>query len=195
MIRKIKAKRKRKNPYLVEHGYHFTDSNNLESIMEKGLVPGIKGEWWYDFQFGCQKQVADKIYNKKSPIYFSDIPDDKNLPETLKQHFKNSNYDICLKVNVSSLNQTPDIFMLIIDYRCSCFNDEGIQYLVTNNLKDKKIKSLNNQLEKYDYDIPFYALKEDGDEDLQSELIFLTETFVVNQKIPPKYIEEVIKVK
>ena len=47
---------KRKNPFLVEYGYHFTDSNNIESIMEKGLVPGIKGDWWYEYQEGCQKK-------------------------------------------------------------------------------------------------------------------------------------------
>lgn len=197
MIRKVKAKRKRKNPFLVEYGYHFTDEYNLESIMENGLVPGFKNNsWWYEYQDGCRKQIADQIYNKKSPIYFSDIPDDKNLPESLKSHFKNSNYNVSLKVDVSSLNQTPDIFMLIIDYGCSCVRDSlMISYLDVNPLRHKKIKSLTSEIEKYDYEIPFYALKEDGDQDLQSELIFLTGTFVVNQKIPPKYIEEIIKVK
>lgn len=193
MIRKIKAKRK--NPYLVEHGYHFTNSENLDSIMEKGLIPGIKGDWWYEYQDGCRKKVADQIYKKKSPIYFSDILDKKNLPESLRQHFRNSNYDTCLKVNVSSLNQTPDIFMLMIDYECSCNSDGIITYLNTSRLKYQRNKSLVDQLLKYDYDIPFYALKEDGDQELQSELIFLTGTFVVNQKIDPKYIEEVISVK
>lgn len=198
MIRKIKTKSKRKNPYLVEYGYHFTNSENLDSIIKHGLVPGLKnGDWWYDYQDGCRKLIADKIYNKKSPIYFSDIPNDRNLPETLKSHFRNSSYYTCLKVDVTSLNQTPDLFMLIIDYGCNCFREFNSTdyYLIVNSLRHTKIKTLQKQLEKYEYAVPFSALKEDGDHELQSELIFLTGTFVVNQKIPPKYIEEIINVK
>lgn len=203
MIRKVKAKRKRRNPFLVEYGYHFTNSENLDSIMKHGLVPGFRGsqqlndigsDLWYDWLTPDKQKVADYFYNKKSPIYFSDIPDVRNLPETLIQHFKNSDYDRCLKVNVSKLNQLPDLFMLLIDYKFHYSKFKGNEYLsILFASKFKNNKSLTEQLSKYDYELPFDALKHD--EELQSELIFLTGTFVVNERIPPKYIEEIIKVK
>lgn len=182
MIRKTKAKTKnkpkinlkRRNPYLVEYGYHFTNSKNVDSIMKNGLVPGFKNDDYYENLYDCVKKIADRIYNKKSPIYFSDIPSERNLPETLKQHFRSNNYDTCLKVNVSSLNQTPDIFMLIIDYGFTCFNDGLFYYLVADSrLNVKNNKSLKYQLDKYNYELPFYTLKENGDQELQSELIML----------------------
>lgn len=198
MIRKIKTKSKRKNPYLVEYGYHFTSDHRIDSIMKNGLVPGFRGgkkSLFYEFLTGCKKKLIGYFYNYESPIYFTDIPDIRNIPYSLVTHFENENYNKCLKVNVSKLNQLPDLFMLHIDYGCDCTSDNiGNPALNLYPLKHKRIKSLNKVLEKYeDYIVPFYALKED--EYLQSELIFLTGTFVVNEKIPPKYIEEVISVK
>lgn len=185
---KRKVKQKRKNPYLVEYGYHFTNDYRLDSIMEKGLVPGFLNmdHYWE----GCQKKLIEKLY-KKSPIYFSDTPNIKKLSNSLINRFKEAGYNTCLKVNVSSLDQSPDLFMLTYDYGCFCETIDNQHYLITRMLQDYDVK----EIEKYDYEIPFYALKKDGDQELQLELIFLTGTFVVNEKIDSKYIEEVIKVK
>lgn len=196
MIRIIKKKRKRRNPYLVDHGYHFTNSENIPSILEYGLIPGLKNNrksMWYDWLTPCQKKLVGYFYDDKAPIYFSDILDPKNLPETLLQHFKNSDYNRCLKVNTSALNQLPDLFMLVIDHGCQCTSDgRGDYALNMSRLRHKEIKSLNNILNNYDYIVPFYELKEN--EELQSELIMFTGTFVIIDKISPKYIEKVIRV-
>ena len=198
MIRKVKAKRKRRNPYLVEYGYHFTSDHRIDTIMKYGLVPGFRGgknSLFYEFLSGCKKKLIGYFYNYESPIYFTDTPSIKNIPYTLVTHFENENYNRCLKVNVSRLNQLPDLFMLHVDYGCDCTStDNGDFAFWMEPLKYKKIKSLNKVLDKYEnFIVPFYALKDD--QELQSELIFLTGTFVVNERIPPKYIEEIIKVK
>ena len=40
MIKLIK--KRKKNPNLVEYGYHFTRSTDIDSIMKQGLIPGFK---------------------------------------------------------------------------------------------------------------------------------------------------------
>lgn len=190
----IKIKRKRKkNPYLVDYGYHFTNSTNIPSIIKNGLIPGLRNNrdsLWYDWLSPCQKKLLGYFYDNKSPLYFSDILDLRNLPASLIQHFNNNDYNRCLKVNVSKLNQLPDLFMLLIDYKCTCTSDDNGDYALNMyNLKYKKIKSLNNLLEKYDHIVPFNVLK--TNESLQSELIMFTGTFVIVEKISSKYIEKV----
>ncbi len=68
MIR-IKRK-KRKNPYLVDYGYHFTNSENIPSILENGLIPGLKNNrksLWYDWLTPCQKKLVGYFYDDKAP--------------------------------------------------------------------------------------------------------------------------------
>lgn len=186
MIKLIK--KRKKNPNLVEYGYHFTRSTDIDSIMKQGLIPGFKinkNSRWYDWLSACQKKIIGYFYNNKAPIYFSDIPSTKNLPASLVEHFNAHDYNKCLKINVTNLNQLPDLFMLHVDY--------GDYALNVNHLKYKKIKSLDKILEKYKYIVPFYILK--NDEELQSELIFLTGTFIINEKISPNRIEKITNVK
>lgn len=183
----IKVKRK-SNPYISEYGYHLTNSKNLNSILEKGLIPGFHEKNYSPA--GSFAQISRYFYNNKQPIYFLDTPNLNKIPETLQKHFQNVNYNVVLKVNVSKFNQLPDINMLVIDYDFQVIGGFGNSILFSRK-EFKNIKSLNKILKKYDYDIPFEELK--NNEELQTELIFLTNTFTVNQKIDPKYIEEIIK--
>lgn len=188
MIRIKRIYKKKSNPYISDYGYHLTNSKNLNSILKKGLIPGfIEKNYSAAGSFG---QISRYFYNNKQPIYFLDILDLNKIPETLRKHFENSNYNIALKVDVSKFNQSPDINMLVIDYDFQVIGGFGNSLLFSRN-EFKNIKSLNKILQKYDFDIPFTELK--NNEELQTELIFLTNTFTINQKIDPKYIEEVIK--
>lgn len=183
----IRLTKKKHNPILADYGYHATSSKNLKSIKEKGLIPGYFEKKYIDSDL---VKVSSYFYNNKQPIYFADLPDINRIPETLKYHFENQEYDIWLKVDVSDFNQYPDILMLILDFGFRISNNHLFPKY---DIYYEHNKSLTKLLKKYDEDIPFESLK--TDDDLISELILLTGTFVVNQKITPNYIKGVIPIK
>lgn len=193
MKRKIKSKQKlKRNPYIVDYGYHLTSSKYLDSILEKGLTPSNK-----DISFlYIRKAINYLIYDKLSPIYFLDIPDLKKIPKKLKTYFDESKFDILLKVNVSSFNQLPDVYALIADYKFDIFPEPFIDEMRTGKYKlNTVIGRVSKEFQKY--------TNEDGDisiqefiknDDLATETIFFTETFCINEKISPKYIEQIINI-
>ena len=89
--------------------------------------------------------------------------------------------------------------MKLVDYYKQKRTDLGNNYDILDekvaklneNLAKLNIKSLSKEIKKYDYEVPFHALKED--EALQTELIFLTGTFCITKEIPSYYIEEIFK--
>lgn len=176
---------KKRNPIITDYGYHATNSDNMKSIIKLGLIPGFSEKKYTDHDLA---KISSYFYNNKQPLYFADLPDIERIPETLVHHFKKKRYDIWLKIDVSSLNQLPDLLMLVLDFRFHTFNN----VLSAPDLFYKNNKSLTKVLKKYDYDIPFDKLK--TDDDLITELILLTGTFVVNRKISSSYIKDTIPI-
>lgn len=187
MIRKVKAKRKRKNPYLVEYGYHFTNDKDLKSIIKTGLVPGFRKGTRYAYITNILKY----FYNGRQPIYFNINKSTDNWSNGMLAHSENYKYNTWLKVNVRDFNQLPDIFM-ILDYGFEISNNNSI-YLIDPDLYKDEDDDLYELLLKYNFKIPFKNLLKD--KILQSAFINLTKSFCIDQRIPPKYIEEIIKVK
>src|SRR5574338_812744 len=93
--RKYKIKQ-RKNPYIVQYGYHVTKSEYINNILKEGLKPSKK-----DISFlYIRKAINDSIYNGYSPIYFLDLPNLTKIPKKLKEYFKNYKLDTLFKVDV-----------------------------------------------------------------------------------------------
>lgn len=189
----IKRKRKLKhNPYIVDYGYHLTSSDYLESILEKGLLPSKKD---IDYLY-IRKAINYLIYDKLSPIYFLDIPNLNKIPLKLKDYFNQSGFDVLLKVNVSDFNQLPDVYALVADYGFRLYPEPWLVEMQTGRYKqDSTIGRLQKPFKKYanaDGEIPIQDFIKN--EELATETIFFTETFCVNERIPPKNIVEVIRI-
>lgn len=184
----IKRKRKlKRNPYIVDYGYHLTSSNYLDSILEKGLLPKnvIK----------VYNEQIDLYYNYQIPIFFFlEKSIDSIITQYNKEHLKSR--DILLTVNINKFSQLPDI---------PSFLEDPSPFAISN--REQKGIIIWDQIEfedspKYEYfrkyikRKKFYGLSWTdirNDEELQMMMILTTNTFCINERIPPKYIEEIIR--
>lgn len=124
MIRKVKAKRRIKNPYIYDYGYHFTKESLVSSILQNGIR--IKKD-----NFSLNKL----FYNGTRPIYLSSSPNIKNLSIGSKDYLINKDINYVLKINIKNLNQEVDLNSLL--ERDSGF---GIDNIIYDGLKIKNNK-------------------------------------------------------
>jgi hypothetical protein len=122
--RKTLAKRKRKNPYIYDYGYHFTRESLVSSILQNGIR--VKKD-----NFSLNKL----FYNGTRPIYLSSSPNLKNLSAGSKDYLTNKDINYVLKINIKNLNQEVDLNSLL--ERDSGF---GIDNIIYDGLKIKNNK-------------------------------------------------------
>lgn len=185
-------KKSKRNPYVVEYGYHLTHKKELSSILEKGLLPKYRGLQSTSARlYNIQKDV----YKSIRPIYFLTTPDIEkltfNMKEDLIYYLK---YDIILKVEVSNYNQIPDYNCLILDYgfdykRRELYLYPHYHYSFYEELHEL-LKILNKYKNDYQITIPLKELKQN--EKLQKDLINFTKTFCIDEPIPAYKIKEII---
>lgn len=195
----IKTKRRR-NPYLANVGYHVTNSENLQSILDNGFVRKYAENYYYNYSL---LEIADFFFEGRRPVYFLDIDNLDKITPLMKYHFEDK--DLLLKVDVSSYDLQPDYNMLFIDYDFiffdKDFNKESFRkriepyYMGTYNFElEDYPKSLQKVFQKYGKSnehysaIPLRTIKNNNE--IKEELIFFTETFCVNEDIPPSKILE-----
>jgi len=187
-------KKRKKNPYVVDYGYHLTNKDRVSSILEKGLIPKYKG---HNTSYADVYDIQKDLYRNIRPIYFLDIPDVKKLTKQMKVYIHEAGYDTMLKIDVRDYNQVPDYNSLLLDYRFiyrkyQGENEPGLRifkdYVKDN--KFKKILSSYYERDKYEFIIPLSELK--NNEELQAELIYFTETFCVDEIISPDKIKEIL---
>lgn len=197
--RKIKIKRpkrlKRKNPYLADVGYHVTDSKNLQSILDEGFVRKYAENYYHNYAL---LKIADFFFEGRRPIYFLDIDDLNKISPLMKIHLEEK--DLLLKVDVSDYDLQPDYNMLVIDYKFKIFSDikdknfflsireEDLKFSPYQDLKNiffnyGEIKNNGNWC-----CIPLKTIK--NNDEIKEELIYFTETFCINEDIPPSKILE-----
>ncbi len=187
-------KRKRKNPYVVDYGYHLTNRDKVPSILEKGLIPKYKGHATSNMDIN---NIQKDLYQNIRPIYLLDIPNVKKLTKQMKAYIHAiADYDTILKIDVRDYNQVPDYNSLILDYgfeyrKYQNENEPGLR-IFKDKIKDikfKKILSSYGEDDEYEFIIPLSELK--NNENLQAELIYFTETFCVDEIISPDKIKDV----
>lgn len=188
-------KKRKKNPYVVDYGYHLTNKDRISSILDKGLIPKYKG---HDVGNIDINNMQKDLYRNIRPIYFLDIPNVKKLTKQMKAYIHDiAGYDTMLKIDVRDYNQVPDYNSLILDYRFVYrkYNGENEPSLrvYKDHIKDVKFKkTLSSYGKSDDYEIilPLSELK--NNENLQAELIYFTETFCVDEIISPDKIKGII---
>lgn len=206
-------KRRRKNPYLANVGYHATDSKNLESISEEGFVRrriedyyGIPADLFI---------ISHYFFDGYAPIYFLDVADLEKIKNEMKGFI--SQFDLLLKVDVSKYDLQPDYNQLVIDYHFDILDNKGFvsgkrlplkrdvssgKYSIGIYKKDLEYRpydSLQRLFLKYGHEfkhnprtvyqcIPLSVIK--NNDEIKEELIYFTDTFCVNKDIPPSKILE-----
>lgn len=113
--RKALVKKKRKNPYIYDYGYHFTKESLVSSILQNGIR--IKKD-----NFSLNKL----FYNGTRPIYLSSSPNIKNLSIGSRDYLFNKDINYILKINIKNLNQEVDLNSLL--ERDSGFSIDNIIY-------------------------------------------------------------------
>lgn len=136
---------KKRNPYVVEYGYHLTHKKELPSILEKGLLPKYRGKRTDTYSL---MRVQNLLYDSIRPIYFLDIPNIKKLTREMKDYISRMKYDMILKVDIKNYNQLPDYNSLIIDYgfRYQDEPEDNLYYIddyYLNNKQNNLIKILS----------------------------------------------------
>lgn len=191
MIKKPKRKiiKQRKNPYIVQYGYHVTKSEYVDSILREGLKPSKK-----DVSFlHARKAINELIYNGYSPVYFLDLPDLNKIPKKLKDYFRDFKLDVLMKVDVEDFNQLADVYSLFADFNVRLWPEPGFKS--NSELSFDITKNSPKYLKKYVNDDDLIPVKEFiSNEELATETIFHTESFCINQVISPKYIKDIMRI-
>jgi len=187
-------KKRKKNPYVVDYGYHLTNKDRVSSILDKGLIPKYKGHATSNTDIN---DIQKDLYRNIRPIYFLDIPNVKKLTKQMKAYIHDiAGYDTMLKIDVRDYNQVPDYNSLLLDYRFIYRKYRGENEpslrVFKDYVKDNKFKKILSFYgrDEYEFIIPLSELK--NNEELQAELIYFTETFCVDEIISPDKIKEVL---
>lgn len=162
----IKIKR---NPYVINTGYHFTRSSNLNSILDKGISP-IKlheelichientiSEYNENNEKDNIIEITDDdisiieyyLFDRKRPVFLTTTIDiDFDIETYVKSYIKDRN--LRLKLNCSSFDCFPDYHTLLIDHYFKIFLLNEILYLCIDLYKSKISKDIAMYiLEKY----------------------------------------------
>lgn len=189
MKRKTKRNLK-KNPYIVDYGYHLTSHRNLKSILTNGFKRSL-----YKQKSNYERWLLNNlIYGGRSPIYFFTNSDPfKSMSPELEYSLKESEANILLKVDIRSFDQLPDIPHLLDEgsFLLEIPDDINKSYLKLDYWEsDKTQRIFTKYLNLLNYTIPIEKFK--TNENLMIDTIFFTETLCVADEISPKYIKEII---
>lgn len=191
MIKRKSKRKPKRNPYIVDYGYHLTSHRNLKSILTNGFKRSL-----YNKKANYERWLLNNLlYGGRSPIYFftNKNPFDSMSPE-LEYSLKEAEVDTVLKVDVRKFNQLPDIPHLL---------DEG-SFLLE---EGKDLKETYLRLDYWDSErihrifakyflisdkLPVVKFAEN--ENLMNDTIFFTETFCIADDISSKYIIDVDRI-
>lgn len=142
-------RKSRKNPYNI--GYTFTSSDNVKSILKKGLIPtklfsrkdkdhvtSIVSDYDFDSVYKMEESriffIEYYIFNKQRPLFFTNS---ENIEEIIHAHLKDyiRMKNIMIKVDCSEYKQYPDYHTLIIDHYFEIFLHQNTFYFCINAYK------------------------------------------------------------
>lgn len=146
-----------KNPYTTDVGYHFTESSNLNSILDKGIVPvkldkeltSHAENTLLEYNKENKKdniiEIIDEdllfieyfIFDKKRPVF---LTISSNIETSVKDYIESKN--LRLKLDCSSFDCFPDYHTLLIDHYFKIFLLNGILYLCIDLYKSKISKDI-----------------------------------------------------
>lgn len=160
---------KRRNPYMINIGYHFTKSSNLNSILDKGILPirldkelishveNTLSEYNEENKKDDVIEIIDEdllfveyfIFDKKRPIFLTTSDNiNSDIETSIKDYIRNK--DLQLKIDCSSFKCFPDYHTLIIDHYLKIFLSNKSLYLCIDLFKSKISKDIADYvMEKY----------------------------------------------
>lgn len=189
-----KFTRNKKNPFIYEHGYHATLTNNIDNIINNGFIL-YKDPNKYDLFH----EYLKILYNGFLPIYMLSSPYMKENSATLKNYL--SRYKYIFKINVKNLEQLIDFPSLMEDDRRFNMHDDNYIYyeqqrrrgIPDNTLQNFKYPLLKPWFEKFNNRIPIQEFR--NNKKLAADVIITTRTFCIAENIPPKNIEDIYEIK